>query len=423
LCSDEHVVRGVRGASVAAVALVIGVSSLPTAADAGHDPGVLIGFDAKTGKRLYRKVIDKGPGASLRIVYADGDAVLVEKRRCLSDDDPHSGDISLVGYDATTGDERWSRRDTVVMRPAKVFGYSPLDFAGGGAVPTIRFGTRTVRGIDPSTGNHLWSKSLHGARATRDQYGPALVLASTDETLIVTDAAVVDFEPPTQPVAIRVWNRRTGRTRWTHRLEPGARPWLGAAGGGIVAVATRHPRGAGAGDSDELIQVLDGDDGHLLWSLPARGSTLRGVVDGNVLVDGIAGPLLALAGRDGREVWRAPASGVSDPQLLSGRGIVFAGRPLGRTDDVFALLALNARDGRTRWSAHVGPLMAVTADARIVLTTTSRATPRGTLPAELTARSRASGRVLWKRPAMIASGVGARDVVVFARGCPTTLDS
>ncbi len=305
-----------------------------TATAAGNRPGVLVAFDGRTGRRIFR-FQTKSP-ASLRVVATSRGAVVVEERTCFSADRPaRPGDTVLVGFDARTGHELWRRPDVVV---ANAHDQAVLP---SGVVPTrTADGWGPWTGIDPQTGEARWTRDAE----------PEPIPAATGRLLLTTGAAGTGAE-------LHAVDRQSGQIVWSYDSGPDLHLARIAADDDVVALAVTGPSVATfdqvAGVTTQL-QILDGATGRLTRVIALdldmdeklHFSAIE-VLGSTVVVD--VGHLVAFDAASGSELWDAPGS--IDAALPLTSGTLLATIHDG-TDS--SLVALDPHTGQPRWTYQLG---------------------------------------------------------------------
>lgn len=242
---------------------------------------------------------------------------------------------SLYGFDAAHGGQRWTSP------------YGPFDDSGlppepplvtGGTAVTLRNqrGTAaTLFGIDAATGNRRWVfAGRHKVRAASADYPGG------------------DFAPA---VAGGLVHFATGRSLYTLDAATGAVRWRYDGTGGVLA-----PPVASGGlvlvSDDKRLAALDAATGRPHWTRrPLTGVLLIG----RDVLYSVAEVITALDPRTGRTRWSTP-KGDWTRKGSTAEALRYGGQPLLAGDGIYlvnggapggaSVWALNAADGRVRWS-------------------------------------------------------------------------
>jgi outer membrane protein assembly factor BamB len=291
--------------------------------------GVIAGYEATTGRRLFRTQT-KGP-AAMAIAVVAGGVVVAERRGCGSADLPEpEGSTVLVGYDARSGRERWHQRAGLFADPVKHLTPGVL------LVRDARTAERL--GLDPRTGQIRWTRGPE----------PDLVRASTPELLVLTGGG----RDGSRLTAV---DRTTGSTRWSYEVDGGRTVRFVAADGSAVVAIVGDPPAATFEQAASVVvaaHVLDADTGALQRQVALPLTTLEKAAMRSVVVFGssVVLDVGAVVGFDldtGAERWRA-AGGISNAQL-GGRGDLLLVRAGAGTGAPVSLRAVNPHDGHQRW--------------------------------------------------------------------------
>lgn len=273
---------------------------LAIAVDRGN--GVLEVVDLSSGRVRWRRPV----GSDAVPPVAVGGTVLVAVGP------EGNANSQLTSYDDRTGRVRWAE----VLKPSV---QPPLQASAGliylqaelpsGAQPTYTSGSLELLGISAADGRLKWR--LPGQPQSWHVYAPGLVSVGTslNELDPVTGRVrwhVVSSYPPYQAIAtpagvivivpgpngtdqISVRDTRTGRTRWTARLNqpllvggPAQFPQaLPVARAGHLLVAP-----AASPDGSEMLAAFRVTDGHRVWqvTIPGRVDAPPSAVPGGMLV-------------------------------------------------------------------------------------------------------------------------------------------
>lgn len=235
-------------------------------------------------------------------------------------------DGRLYARDKATGKERWQYDAKEEM------GSQPVASGGLVYVQTLQ---DTVLALDAKTGAWKWHhrrESSGGGFTIRGVATP--VVAGGSVYAAFSDGAVVALDA------------RSGTLRWERRLGPKADFT------DVDGLALDEGRLYAAAYSG-LVAALDPASGKVLWEVKAPQACR--VVAARGLAVAVAGDaVLALQGKDGKELWRAPLAGTPAGAPVMGGGLLLVPNTKG-------VLFLDARDGRalrtfTRGKGNTAPL-------------------------------------------------------------------
>ncbi|MGB0468052.1 MAG: outer membrane protein assembly factor BamB [Pontibacterium sp.] len=168
-----------------------------------------------------------------------------------------------------------------------------------------------------------------------------------------------------------------------------------------------------ATDNNGRIQAFSRLDGHSLWTteLNVRLSGGVGAGFGALAVASESGEVIALNGKDGKELWRAPVSTevVSVPQL--NRDLVVAQLINGK------LVAFDRVTGERRWT-YDSLIPRLTLRGTSTPIVTQDVTLAGFASGKIAAISNDNGRVLWERRVAVAQGRSELERMVDIDGRP-----
>jgi outer membrane protein assembly factor BamB len=304
---------------------------------------VLVGVDGATGHQLFRT---QTPGpASLRVTFASDGVVVAERLGCFSADLPNSerGTV-MVGYDARTGRERWHQRAGIVTVGPQ-HGWAQLT---PGVLPVRDVATEERMGLDPKTGEVLWSQ---GVRSDP-------IRASTRD-LLVTSGAGQDGD------RLSGVDRATGQTRWSYEVDAARHFQLVAVSDDVVATVVVDRPAATFDQVPEVgvaIHLLSAATGALDHLVPLQLTTTQKMqtsafqtvdlqITRSILVLDV-GELVAFDAHTGAERWRAP--GRLDPTVPSPRADVLLARTGAGTGSPVSITALDPHTGRKLWVRGLG---------------------------------------------------------------------
>jgi outer membrane protein assembly factor BamB len=361
--------------------------------------GALVGVDGDTGKPRFR-VETPGPGA-LVVTFSAARVVVAERRGCFSADTPGAeGSTVLVGYDARTGRERWHRAGFVTDGP-QTGGWAGLV---PGVLPVRSPSTGERLGLDPRTGETVWSRGLE----------TDVVRASTHDLLVTSGAG-------TDGARLAGLDRTTGETRWSYEVDGGREVRLVGADRDLVVALVVGPSAAtfeNAAEVTSSLHVISARDGRLQREIPVTASVQEKLATTAITVRGTTivldvGQLVAFDARTGTERWRAPGS--LDPTLPAAPDVLFVLTGAG-TGSPVAMTALDVATGATRWTRDLGRSSYGAANAGRTLVVFRRAAYLG-LDVE-------TGRRRWRfdtpRGAAGVTGMSAPDFYL-AGGCPISI--
>jgi outer membrane protein assembly factor BamB len=359
-------------------------------------PGVVAGFDVTTGQERWRNVIGDEDGASVD-VSAVGGVMVVQRTRCLSADrDYRSGDTRLVGFDARTGDRLWSHDD---LKPSGTL--LSLGSPSRSHVVPVENRDGTLFGMRVRDGTTVWEKKGREIAWQRRPNANGIV-GTTDDTAFVANAGLPPLVDAARVARFEAWDLETGKVRWTRVLDPGTYPtaiatdgtdlfistWqdpdpaspdvpgsvlqIEAADGTVtpVAAAFRVPRGlaytalavtpdtisistpgnARPGPLGHLV-TFDRHTGEVLWT---RESTLRYAVDALLFAQDDSfrtTPLLALEATTGRELWQRPPHFTAAPMSPSAVALTEYFEPGASPNTLGESSALDEETGEVLWTA------------------------------------------------------------------------
>jgi outer membrane protein assembly factor BamB len=247
-----------------------------------------------------------------------------------------AGDYVVVGFDAATGDGRW-RFDPPIGYGAGVY----LGEARGGLV-FAGSASGHLYGIEVLTGKLRWSTQPVVAPRT------TVFAPHVDRDDVV--AGYTTFDSPATGGVVVV-DRRSGQQRWRREFPRGSAGAANGFGGGPV-VAGRVVIAAGG---DGSIHAFDRVTGDRRWVLPpivrpdgrTQDRDWRALaVSGRTLIAGsVSGLSTAFDLEDRRERWRYahPEGGSVALGITVDHDMVYIPHLAGR------LVALSLRDGRQRW--------------------------------------------------------------------------
>ncbi|MFF8602807.1 PQQ-binding-like beta-propeller repeat protein [Streptomyces sp. NPDC015232] len=310
---------------------------------------------------LWHAASPAGVTSRLAALAVAGDVVLV------------SGD-PLIGRDLATGKERW-------RRPGVAVPGADLLVSGGTLYLASAEYDGDVVGLDPATGRETWRSRLGSERFAQPR--PIAV----DDRHVYVLAGILDKDFRTRTNVIAAIDTGSGKVAWQEQRDLGTEEWgVTAAVDGPHLIYTDHRKN---------LTVRDTATGRQRWTKKIGGSDNRRLAVHAGLVIVADGPLLrAFALADGTERWSLKAEDFwrfRDPVVLDGvlyvsdSGHVLRavdpvkGRELWRNDQLLdaavpwqftkvggtlyaateldskgGVLALDARDGRLRWTYNDG---------------------------------------------------------------------
>lgn len=402
---------GVAALALAALALAFAARAVMRRSRAGKRPvwggliarGILIASLAWVG--LASLVNAPRPGLTNRPAPVAADAIVA-----FVQDAREGASQTVVGVSARDGATRWTRSlgaiESLLLPTPDII----LAQTGANGVAALRLADGAV----------LWRYSV-GANAP---IGP--LTADGARVYIASSPPSTAIPPHARMVALDL---RTGAVVWQAQLpESFSQPRLLVAGDGL-AVVTGLVGDTGTGRDQGMVVALSATDGAARWSATVGASAGSSIYIGAVFVAGgkvivmwrtagQTGSLVALSERDGSTDWSGPPaqSPNNPPQIFAataGGGVVYtltqpSTSTTGATGQMIAppmsLTALNAGDGRVRWSVTApasGLRSALALSDGVLLSGVSvyssmgwaGYSPKGSL---LTAYDAASGRALWR---------------------------
>lgn len=309
------------------------------------DADALVAFDLANGEVRWQRLVDAAIG---RTVVVDRAAVSTGR------------DQRLGAYDAATGEALWCSSLTGV----------PL--GGGAGLVLVAVKTVDLVALDARSGAERWrAVGLAPTAGPRGQ-GPAIAVG--DDWVAVPARQYSGADPD-----LRGLDLATGAERWAHPAPP-ERCLLPAGS----AVASSDPLAAcGLGEQ----RLIGGDTGRLFVQGP------------------FGGPVVAIDGRSGADVWTALPSFVFATTV---EGLVIGHDTAGPP----RLVALDTATGAQRWAQVVdGYGAALAAPGRLVSALGTYSPPA----AVITPRDLASGAALGQKGlnVNVVDGAVADDVVVL----------
>lgn len=268
----------------------------------------------------------------------------------------------LSALDAGTGAERW------------LFAPAPPSYVSMGGTDGVRvfalFRNRVVA-LEAGTGRPLWQRDTQGSEISGFTLVDGTLYVDGDQGITALDAAtgavrwqvpVTDGDRPVAAVAgemlyvagyhgqaLYALDARTGRQRWTQRVQGQKVDRLLGVGGGLVYVRRSSA-------FDTAVFALDGATGEQRWELLLRNTPSDAVtttLDGGVAFVTVQrtpnGPasLAALDGQTGQRRWHVDAPGYLG-ELAVSAGTVYLTLPQA------AVAAFDAATGQARWQALPG---------------------------------------------------------------------
>jgi outer membrane protein assembly factor BamB len=260
---------------------------------------------------------------------------------CASDAD---GPGALVGMDAATGEQRWTRTvgDATVL-------------AAGGEL--VRIGNGRVEAFDVTTGEARWCRP--------DAYSPSSETPASSATTVVADDALVVLSEG----EVTVFDLATGELRWATTVPAGTNPSLSVTGGRVLVrdatdmtTATTTSAGSSAGPTVSVLGLYDLATGAVLHApveVPTDEEVILGwlasrsgglIVTSSPAADASQQEVAVRDHATGRQLWThtMPSIGAH----LDGDLVLVVDQPLGlaeRGTGGTTLVALRAADGTELW--------------------------------------------------------------------------
>ncbi len=269
-----------------------------------------------------------GIASNARLPPADAKATPLMKR-----DDPASGGIRMAPVVADGTAYATAATGHVIARGKHEWTVSVDGQAG--LTPTIADGmvyeptTSGILALDPRTGNEQWRTEN---KAVSRDIGDAVPTAANGSVFLGTeDVSALDEE--------------TGKEQWVGKYRTSTTTWgIATTGKRTVAIA--------AFDGNKGTLACFGSDGTREWTTSVKVSSKPPgptIADGTVYAPTDAGTLYAVNMEDGSVQWKATIDDGVNTGLAVDNGTVFVP---GGSDGT--LRAIDAGDGTTRWTQHVG---------------------------------------------------------------------
>ncbi|WP_329212730.1 PQQ-binding-like beta-propeller repeat protein [Streptomyces sp. NBC_00683] len=233
-----------------------------------------------------------------------------------------SGD-PLVGRDAVTGKQKWSRAGVTTPGAKLVLGGGTLYLASGEY-------DGDVVGLDPATGKETWR-----SRLGKKYEQPRPIAADDRHVYVLAGILEKDFTSPDNVIA--AIDTASGKVAWRERRDTGTEEYgITAATVGNRLVYT---------DYRENVTVRDTATGRQVWTKKiSRSSHRRFAVHGELVIVADGQRLRAFALADGKERWSLTTSEFStfsDPHVLD--GVLYA------SDTARSLWAVDPATGKQIW--------------------------------------------------------------------------
>lgn len=233
-----------------------------------------------------------------------------------------SGD-PLVGRDAVTGEQKWSRAGVTTPGAELVLGGGTLYLASGEY-------DGDVVGLDPATGKETWR-----SRLGKKYEQPRPIAADDRHVYVLAGILEKDFTSPDNVIA--AIDTASGRIVWREKRDSGTEEYgITAATVGNRLVYT---------DYRENVTVRDTATGRQVWTKKiSRSNHRRFATHGELVIVADGQRLRAFALADGKESWSLTASEFStfsDPHVLD--GVLYA------SDTARSLRAVDPATGKQIW--------------------------------------------------------------------------
>jgi outer membrane protein assembly factor BamB len=223
----------------------------------GARDGFVYAADVATGRLLWKAKT----AASVTTTPAASDG-----RVFVANEDPQTGNVQLIAFDASTGRSRW-----IFAQPRAAQGQPSSPTVAAGRV-YAGFGDLTVRSFDAATGAVVWTTPIRSAFSPRSSLavvGGSLYALDVIGGLYRIDAATGD----------RIWDFQfPAFVSWSSPV---------VAGGFVYA-----------GMDDGVIAAVDADRGHLVWQAGGGGEVGALAPAGDLLLAPVvtgSGGILAFA--------------------------------------------------------------------------------------------------------------------------------
>lgn len=262
----------------------------------GTATGTVRAFEARTGDAIWQETT-----AGVQGTPAFGDGSLVVP----------VDDGTVVGFDVTTGDRRWSTE-----LPAPVV--DSISLADEIAFVTTRDGT--VEAINVTNGNRRWRTQLDGRTRGKPAVSGGRVLLATAHSGAASAGRAVALDAVSGD---RLWTVETEkRVRGPVRFSDGV-AYVAGAWDNAIDVGTEIRRGTVFGldgETGEVVDALGVSSGHI--SVARCGVETFAVVSERSYVAS-CNAVMAY-GTSGEQVWDVPIpGGVASPFVVSANGILF----------------------------------------------------------------------------------------------------
>ncbi|MET7365102.1 PQQ-binding-like beta-propeller repeat protein [Streptomyces sp. NPDC005566] len=233
-----------------------------------------------------------------------------------------SGD-PLVGRDAVTGEQKWSRAGVTTPGAELVLGGGTLYLA------SAQYDGDVV-GLDPATGKETWRSRLGKAYEQ-----PRPIAADDRHVYVLAGILEKDFTSPDNVIA--AIDTTSGRIVWREQRDSGTEEYgITAATVGNRLVYT---------DYRENVTVRDTTTGRQVWTKKiSRSNHRRFAVHGELVIVADGQRLRAFELADGKERWTLKSgefSTFSDPHVLD--GVLYA------SDTARSLWAVDPATGKQIW--------------------------------------------------------------------------
>lgn len=227
--------------------------------------GALVALDVDDGSELWRANIDVASFGSSSPVVADGIVYVA------------SVDGNAYGFDAVTGEERWSWHGTEPARGITI----------GDGVAYIGAEDRRLHAVSLADSHELWYVQTSASALSSS-------IVDGDSVYVTNQLGAADLV--SELFAI---DAASGEVQWKFRTPSGHQVLAGAVADGVIYVPT----------DGHGVYALSTADGREYWRADTFDShTAIALVDNTLFVSTFEGFLVALRSTTGAELWRTPIS-------------------------------------------------------------------------------------------------------------------
>jgi outer membrane protein assembly factor BamB len=265
--------------------------------------GRLLALSTKTGKVAWIKRFDRCTAASPAV----GDGVVyqpfMDTKPC---GDPRDSPGFIAGFDADTGRELWRFRTGVIETSPLLIG--KLLYFGSW--------DRKLYALDVETHKVVWTFTTGDEIKAAPAYDDGMIyFASYDNKVYAVDArtgklrwsaeGTANFYATPAVAYGRVFIGNTDGRVYAFGAPSGHLLWAKATGGYVYSSAAVWQKKVYVGSWSKRFYALDAGSGDTVWSFPANGpiSGAATVLDGVVYFSTTAGKTYALDAQTGRKLW------------------------------------------------------------------------------------------------------------------------